>query len=125
MARARVLVIDDEPEVGAFLQQHLGDLGYDVESVLVAEDGLEKIRNDPPEVVLLDIRMPGMGGVETLLKIRELSPKTKVIMVTAVQEEELARQTLKLGATDYITKALHLNYLETSLLAALHSSEVE
>lgn len=125
MARARVLVIDDEPEVGAFLQQYLCSRGYKVDYVLGAEEGLRKIRNDPPQVVLLDIRMPGMGGVEALLKIKQLSPETKVIMVTAVQEEELATLTLKLGATDYVTKALDLNYLETSLLAALHSSEVE
>lgn len=115
----RVLVVDDEIAVGLFLQEHLLSSGYDVEIAVNAGEALGKIESDPPDLVLLDIRMPGTSGVELLatLQLREIN--VPVIMLTAVHEEELARQCLKMGARDYITKPINLHYLKDSILASI------
>lgn len=116
----KILVVDDEINICHFLQKHLSGRGYEVGYATRGEDALEHIAVDPPNMVLLDIRMPGMGGVELLARIRQKSPDIAVVMVTAVYEEELGRQCLKLGALDYITKPIDLRYLETSILSGLH-----
>ena len=68
---------------------------------------------------MLDVGMPGMGGVEALLRIKEEMPEVAVIMLSAVHEEELARQCMKMGASDYITKPIDLGYLERSIMATV------
>jgi DNA-binding response OmpR family regulator len=112
----RILVVDDEAHVVRLLQRFLTMKGYTVDT---AEDGLEalaKVKAMKPQIVLLDIIMPGIGGIETMKKIKMIDPATVVIMVTAVIDEELVKRTLQLGADDYIVKPVDLNYLETFLL---------
>lgn len=116
----KILVVDDEIGICHFLQKHLSSRGYEVDYATRGEDALEHLAVDPPHMVLLDIRMPGMGGVELLAKIRQKGPDIAVVMVTAVHEEELGRQCLKMGAVDYITKPIDLRYLETSILSGLY-----
>jgi len=99
----RVLVVDDEPDALELLQAFLGAKGYEV---LTAAD---------PHLILLDVRMPKMTGLEVLKRVREIDRDVGVIMVTAVNEEETGRQALQMGAFDYITKPLDLKYLERSL----------
>ncbi|MBW2183662.1 MAG: response regulator [Deltaproteobacteria bacterium] len=72
-----------------------------------------------PHVVLLDIMMPGMGGIDVLRGIRNINPEIGVIMTTAVTNEEIAKRAMKFGAYDYITKPLDLNYLETVLMVKM------
>ena len=83
--------------------------------VLVVDDEPE-IR---PDLILLDVDMPRLRGIETLLVIRELSPETKVIMISGKADEAEARRALALGAFDYITKAFDLAYLRQVIEAAL------
>ncbi|MFQ5693094.1 MAG: response regulator, partial [Nitrospinota bacterium] len=73
----------------------------------------------PPHLVLLDIRMPGMGGVETLKKIKEFDSQIGVIMVTAVHDEEMAKRTMEHGAYDYVTKPIDFNYLNLVVFAKI------
>ena len=79
------------------------------------EEALRKVKEDRPHLILLDICMPKMDGLEVLKRVREIDQEVGVIMVTAVHEEETGRQALKLGAFDYITKPLDFQYLERSL----------
>ena len=69
--------------------------------------------------MLLDIRMPGMGGIEVLKRAREFDKDVGIIMVTAVKEEETGKEALKSGADEYITKPIDFDYLETSILVGL------
>jgi DNA-binding response OmpR family regulator len=108
----KLLIVDDEAEICEFLKSFFEDRDY---RVAVAQDGaqaLEQAGIFHPEVVLLDIQMPGMDGLQTLKKIKEMYPRVKVIMVTAVETQEKIEEAMRLGADNYITKPLSLEYLE-------------
>ena len=111
----RVLVVDDEPDAVELLQEFLTAKGYEVITASNGEEALRKVKEDRPHLVLLDVRMPRMNGMEVLKQVREIDQEVGVIMVTAVNEEETGRQALKMGAFDYITKPLDLKYLEQCL----------
>ena len=111
----RVLVVDDEPDARELLSEFLTAKGYAVLTASNGEEALRKVKEERPHLILLDIRMPKMDGLEVLRRVREIDHEVGVIMVTAVNEEETGRQALKLGAFDYITKPLDFQYLERSL----------
>ena len=112
---AKVLVVDDEPEAVELLVEFLSSKGYEILTATSGEEALRRVKDDRPHLVLLDIRMPKMSGLEVLKRIREIDAEMGVIMVTAVNEEDVGRQALELGAFDYIVKPLDLKYLERSL----------
>lgn len=112
---ARVLVVDDEADAVELLQEFLVNKGYEVSTASDGEEALRKVKEERPHLVLLDVRMPGMNGLDVLRQVRQLDQEVGVIMVTAVNEEETGREALKLGAFDYIVKPLNLEYLERSL----------
>ena len=98
-----ILVVDDEPRMIRFVKMNLDLEGY---LTLEANNGyqaLEKVRDHQPDLVLLDVEMPGMDGFETLRRIREIS-ETPVIMLTVRSDEDDRIKGLDLGADDYITK---------------------
>jgi DNA-binding response OmpR family regulator len=111
----RVLVVDDEPDAVELLRDFLTAKGYEVTVASDGEEALSKVKEDRPHLILLDVRMPKMSGLEVLKRVREIDHEVGVIMVTAVNEEDTGREALKLGAYDYITKPLDLQYLERSL----------
>ncbi len=111
----RVLVVDDEPDAVELLQEFLTSKGYEVITAQGGEEALRSVKEDRPHLILLDVRMPKMNGLEVLKRVKEIDREVGVIMVTAVNEEETGRQALSLGAFDYITKPLDLKYLERSL----------
>jgi DNA-binding response OmpR family regulator len=114
-AMPRVLVVDDEPNAVELLTEFLTAKGYEVIAASNGEEALRRLQEDRPHLILLDVRMPRMDGLEVLRRVREIDQAVGVIMVTAVHEEETGRRALQLGAFDYITKPLDLKYLEQSL----------
>ena len=118
-AMPRVLVVDDEPDAVELLQEFLTAKGYEVLTASDGEEALRKVKEERPHVILLDVRMPRMNGLEVLKRVRAMDHEVGVIMVTAVNEEETGRQALQLGAFDYITKPLDFTYLERSLWVKL------
>ncbi|MGD0267120.1 MAG: response regulator [Candidatus Methylomirabilota bacterium] len=115
----RVLVVDDEPYAVELLQECLTAKGYEVLTASDGEEALRKVKEERPHVILLDVRMPKMSGLEVLRRVREMDHEVGVIMVTAVNEEETGNQALQMGAFDYITKPLDFQYLERSLWVKL------
>jgi DNA-binding response OmpR family regulator len=115
----KILVVDDEIEAVRLLQKFLTAKGYEVDTALNGTDALDKVKERKPDVVLLDIMMPGMGGIDTLKEIKKFDASIAVIMVTAVIDEELAARAVKLGAYDYITKPIDVDYLESYIGARL------
>ncbi len=111
----RVLIVDDEPDAVELLQEFLSAKGYDTLTASNGEDALHLVKTERPHLILLDVRMPKMNGLEVLRQVRQIDQEVGVIIVTAVNEEETGRQALKLGAFDYIVKPLDLDYLERSL----------
>ena len=115
----QVLLVDDEPGILKVLGISLADRGY---RVLTAENGEEALRvfhEARPEVILTDIKMPGMDGIELLKRIKAESPDTEVIMITGHGEMELAIQSLKYDASDFITKPINDEALDIALRRAL------
>ncbi len=111
----RVLVVDDDPNVQEILREFLSAKGYEVISAGDGAEGLRRVKEERPHLILLDIQMPKMDGLEVLRQLRAIDPAVGVIMITGVNEEEIARKAMELGAFDYIVKPLDLPYLEQSL----------
>jgi CheY-like chemotaxis protein len=118
-SKVRVLVADDEEEIRGVLAEFLQHTNY---QPVVAADGLatlQSIIEEPPAVVLLDIQMPRLSGIEALTAIRAIAPATQVIMISGTEDVDLARQALSHGAFDFVKKPLDLSYLERSIQAAI------
>jgi CheY-like chemotaxis protein len=113
--RARVLVVDDELEFRKVLAEYLEDRGFDVIEAQDGEEALTRVPDFHPHIVLMDVMMAGMGGVEALRRIKTTAPETCVIMVTAVEDIDSARGALALGASDYVTKPFSFQYLDSVL----------
>jgi DNA-binding response OmpR family regulator len=113
---ARIVVVDDEPRLLDVLQEHLSICGYHVETALNGEAALVVIAHARPDVVLLDLHMPGTDGLEFLRRIRTIA---RVIMVTVNTDEHVARETLKSEAFDYVTKPFDFRHLDRVIEAAL------
>src|SRR3972149_3970479 len=115
MMEGRGLVVDDDPASVELLQEFLVGKGYEVSTAGDGAEGLRRVKEERPHLILLDILMPKMDGLEVLRRLREIDKEVSVIMVTAANEEAIGRQAMELGAFDYIVKPLDLPYLEQSL----------
>jgi signal transduction histidine kinase len=111
----KILVVDDEKATLSMLSLLLDAYGYAVLTAENGESGLEIFRNERPSIVLTDIKMPGMDGIEMLQKIKEDDHDTEVIMITGHGEMDLAIKSLKYEATDFITKPINVDALEIAL----------
>ena len=119
MALGRILVVDDEAPVREVLTEYFTTEGYAVEGAGSGAEALTVVRGGRADLVLLDVRMPGLDGVQVLRKIRELNEDVPVIMVTANEDVSLAKETLKLGAFDYVAKPFDFDYLDRAVAAGL------
>jgi len=115
----RILIVDDEQAVRDVLAEYFTEHGYEVATAASGTEALAVLPDCRPDLVLLDIRMPGLDGIETLRRLRQVAPAVAVIMVTANEDVDLARDTLKIGALDYVAKPFDFAYLEQSVMAGL------
>ena len=113
-----ILVVDDEVNIVESFKQLLKD-NYKVLTATSGEEALEKVEKENLDIVLLDIRMPGMDGIEVLRRIEEMKENVDVIMVTAVNTMKTAIEAMKLGAYDYITKPFEVDEVVVSINKAL------
>jgi signal transduction histidine kinase len=113
-----ILLVDDEEGIRKVLGISLEDCGYRVSTAQNGEEALRIFRQLQPQIVLTDIKMPGMDGIELLQRIKLENPDTEVIMITGHGEMELAIRSLKHEATDFITKPVHDEALEIALKRA-------
>ncbi len=102
--KARILVVDDEKVIHESCGRILREEGYEVEAALSGQEALQKLQKKRYDLVLSDIKMPGMDGVETLEKMKEEVPDITVVMFTGYSSVETARGSMKLGAFDYLPK---------------------
>lgn len=124
--RGKVLVIDDEPSIVDLFTEYLNGQGFDVISAGGGEEGLDRLRLDGPDIVLLDMRMPGLDGLETLRRIRKINMGVPVLMISGNDDIAAAKEAIALGAFDYTLKPVDFNYLGRALdkmLASAPSSE--
>jgi len=116
-ARRRVLVVDDEREIREMLVEYLQGKGFEALGAEGGEEALRRVPDFRPHIVLLDIAMPRMMGVEALKRIKALPLQTCVVMVSGLEDVETARRTLAMGAADYIAKPVDFAYLDSVLEA--------
>jgi signal transduction histidine kinase len=113
-----ILLVDDEPDLRDVLEIYLTELGYTVYTAENGEAALRTFHRTVPSIVLSDIKMPGIDGIELLRRIKSESPTTEVIMITGHGDMELAIDSLKLEATDFITKPINDDMLAVALRRA-------
>lgn len=121
---ARILVVDDQDTIRHFITRTLEHEGHIVTSAPSGERGIELFAEERPEAVILDLKLPGMSGMEVLKKIKESEERTIVIMITAYGEISSAVKAMKAGAYDYISKPVDLDHLIVSLNRALESKKL-
>lgn len=100
----RILIVDDEKNIRLLLDQALATAGYDVMTAVDGEHGLQKAQDEAPDMVLLDMKLPGMDGIEVLRRLRQRNGSVPVVMITAHGTVETAVEAMKLGAVDYLRK---------------------
>jgi DNA-binding NtrC family response regulator len=102
--KPRILIVDDEKEFTESMAERLTIRDYDVSTAFSGEEALEKIKGYNFDVVILDVKMPGIDGIETLREIKRIKPLTEVIMLTGNATVETAIKGMQLGALDYLMK---------------------
>jgi len=123
MNTSTILVVDDEPQLRRAMKATLTDLGYSVLEAKTGEEALQKLRTDSPDLILLDLNMPGIGGLETCRAIRETSD-IPVIVLSVRNTERDKVQALDAGADDYVTKPFGIQELLARIRAAMRRMPV-
>ena len=119
----QILVVDDELAIREVLIEFLSEHGYEAEGAEDGQEALEMAKRLKPQVILLDIAMPGMNGIETLKRLRQALIGAAVIMISGHADQDQALMALDLGAFDFIQKPLDFRYLERTLLAKIVTLE--
>lgn len=118
MAKARILIADDEEGIRESLNLILGE-EYDLVFAVDGEETLSKLQREPFALALLDIKMPKLDGLEVLRRLKTDGHKTPILMLTAYQSVELAREAIKLGARDYLPKPFEREQILTAVRGIL------
>ena len=121
---ARILIVDDEEEIRTMLRRCLEDPAFEFIESSNAMDALDKMRGNRFSLVISDLRMPGMSGIDFLRTLKTCDPEVPVILITGVRDLETAVETLKLGACDYITKPFDVYAIRRSVENALERSRL-
>ncbi len=122
-APVRMLVVDDELRICDFLKGFFSTKGYEVSTVTSGEEALTQAPRLKPAVILLDVRMPGISGIDALPRLKALLPQARIIMVTALDDDSLMAEAVSRGASDYITKPFSFDYLEGIVMQKLANAQ--
>ena len=117
-AAMKIAIVDDEKDMRQSISQWLALSGYDTEAFPSAEEALKSLGPDYPGIVVTDIKMPGMDGIEVLRRIKKIDPSTEVIVITGHGDMDLAIEALNLDATDFLNKPIQRHALEQALQRA-------
>jgi len=122
--RHKILVVDDEHFITFTLKQHLEQEGYEVFTAPSAEEGLEIYKAEIPDVLILDVQLPGMSGLELLATLKKIYPENIVIIITAFGDIETAVRAIKSGAYDFVEKPFDLNRVSIIIKKALETIDL-
>ena len=121
--QSKVLVVDDESSIRRALHATLSTLGFDIEEASGGEQAVSFVRTERYDAALLDLNMPGMGGIETCRAIRRLSPRLPILMLTVRDSPDDKIDALDAGADDYVTKPFHVGELMARVRSAVRRSQ--
>ena len=108
----KILTVDDQMGIDSFFYEFFTVRNYEVFNAMSGQEAIKIVKKERPRIVLLDINMRGMNGIETLKEIKAIDKNIVVIMVTGVKDDDVINEALAAGADDYITKPLSLEYLD-------------
>jgi DNA-binding response OmpR family regulator len=111
--KKRILVIEDDEEMRALLRDVIEDEGYKTASVHNGSEAFRKLAKESFDLIITDVRMPGLTGLDILPGIKKLQPDTPIIVITAFGSEEVQRKALERGANAYLEKPIHFRELRT------------
>ncbi len=117
--KEKILIVDDEENICSLLKYFFEKKGYPTITAHNGEEAIALVEKERPSMILLDVMMPGMDGILTLRKIREIDPKVGVVMATGSQDELIAKEASALGSYAYVLKPFDLKYLELVVLTRL------
>ncbi len=123
MSTGHILVVDDEPSMLRYLQTVLELDSYRVSTASNGLEAVDKVQRESPDLVLLDMVMPGADGLETLQRIREARPSTKVVMLSCVRDTRKVAQAMRLGAQDYLSKPVQKEEMDEVLRFCLENTD--
>jgi DNA-binding NtrC family response regulator len=118
MPKPRILIVDDEERFVKTLTKRLTERGLDVFGVYSGKGAIEEVRNNPYDVVILDVRMPGLDGIETLRELKKIDPGIEVLMLTGHASVDSAVEGMRLGAHEYLMKPCDIEELMEKIDAA-------
>lgn len=121
MQNLKVLLVDDEEEFVSTLAERLELRGIQARSVTDGEIALQMIETDPPQVIILDVMMPGLGGLEVLKRIKAQNPQIHVILLTGRGSTKEGIEGMQLGAFDYLMKPINIEKLIKKMQEAIKS----
>ncbi len=121
----KILVIDDEPQILKMVAKYLGAEGYDVLTAKNGKEGLDVFQKQRPPLVITDVKMPVISGLEVLKAVKAIDSATEVIIVTGEADMETSIEALRLGASDFITKPIEIELLYVSILRALDRQKMQ
>jgi two-component system, OmpR family, KDP operon response regulator KdpE len=119
----RVLLVDDEPTIRRALRAPLTEMGFHTTEASRGEEALHLVQTQTFDVVLLDVNMPGMGGMKTLVRLRSVAPRLPILMLTVVDGEEEKVEALESGADDYITKPFSIRECVARMRSAIRRAQ--
>lgn len=108
-----ILVVDDEASIVRLISSYLAGDGYRAECALSGEEALKKLQNEKPGLVLLDIRLGDMNGIDLLKQIKKIDVNIPVVMVTGLYDNDEGQKAFDAGAIDYVTKPIDFKYLQS------------
>jgi len=120
-----ILIVDDEDVSRLVLREALAKRGYQIEEASSAEDGIKKLRQQPFDLVLLDVQMSGMTGIEAIPKFKDIDPSVIIIMTTALGSKETIMEAISRGAYDYFVKPFKFEEMEVVVKRSLERRKME
>ena len=123
MKETRILVMEDDQSISAALDMILTEAGYDVEVAETGEDALELFEQKGFDLLIADLKLPGIGGIEVIRQVKEKKPETEVIVITGVGTQPIAEEAMTLGAHDFLPKPFTVNQLVAEIDKAAGDSK--
>ncbi len=119
----RILIMEDDETISAALEMILGEAGYDVAVAGTGEKALELFEKQPFDLIIADLKLPGISGMEVIRRVKDKKPETEVIVITGVGTEPIAEEALTLGAHDFLPKPFTDDQIRTAIDEALKHHE--
>jgi DNA-binding NtrC family response regulator len=123
-AQTSIMVVDDDPLVLDFLQEYLKECNYKVQAAGSGEDAIALLTRTPSDIILVDLKMPGLDGLQTIEKIAQIEPEIVTILMTGFPTIDSSVKAIRLGASDYILKPFKLDEVDLALKNAVQEHEV-